>query len=97
MVWCGDRYYDSFEALGNAILANLPRERQPVKWWRVRSKPNRFGHINAMPGNRLQKMLRILPRISWSRTWVGYLFIHLYLLNRWCFLIQLGHYERCES
>lgn len=95
MVYCGDKFYNSFEELGHAILKSLPKEKQRVKWWRLH-KPWTCGHTNCMVKG-FQKILEWLPHFTTSRSWVGYFWIHLYLFNKWCILFTFGHWDKYDT
>lgn len=92
MVICGNKHYDSFEELGNAMLAHLPKERQRVKWWR--GWHFNKGHFTyCMAKTPWQKIKVWLPHFSKSRSWVGYFWLHAFLFNRWAVMFTCGDYK----
>jgi hypothetical protein len=92
MVISDGKLYESFEELGNHMLSRLPKKRQPVKWWRG-WKLCKMHHTDLRSKTFWQRVKVWLPHIHKSRSWVGYLFLHIYLCNRWCLLFVCGHYE----
>jgi len=96
MVVCGEKYYDSFEELGYAIVRSLPKKRQPVKWWRGWST-TRWCYQNCMARTPWQKVKVWLPHFHKSRSHVGYFWIHSYLFNRWDVMFACGYYKFKEK
>lgn len=92
MVVCGDRTYNSFEELGRAILESLPKNKQSVKWWRIH-KPILWHYESHLKAGVLERILRVLPHFSYSRSWVGYVWTHVYLLNKYDLMFTFGHWE----
>jgi hypothetical protein len=93
MITDGEKTYNSWEDFGNSILAKLPEKRQRVKWWRLH-KPWLTGWVDYMYNDDKRHVIfRNLPHIRYSRSWVGYLHIHLYLFNRWSILFTFGDYK----
>lgn len=92
MILCGDKHYNSFEELGDAILASLPKEKQPVKWWKGHSITV-WHHENWMTKTLWQKIRAWLPHFSKSRSWVGYFWLHTFLFNRWDVMFTCGDYK----
>ena len=91
-VQCGNRVFNSFDELGDAILADLPERRQSVKWW-VWHKPAVFGFRNCLPKTRVGRLQAWLPHMTTSRSWVGYFWLHLFLFNKWDILFKWGYWE----
>ena len=77
--------------IGDIILAQMPASRQPVKWWRLH-KPSKCHFKNCIN----KRWTVNLPHFSYSRTYVGLLFLHVKLFNRWDILFHAGHYDRDE-
>ena len=89
MVYCGDKYYNSFEELGHAILASLPKKRLPVRWWRGHGVAACHSR-NCLRASLWGKVRRWLPHFSTSRSVVGFFWLHTYLFNRWDIMFVCG-------
>ena len=76
---------------GDYLLAQMPAQRQPVKWWRLH-KPCKFPYQNCMN----KQWTVYLPHFSYSRTYVGYVYLHVRVFNRWDIMFNVGHYNREE-
>ena len=96
MVYAGDKKFDSWEELGNHILNSLPNEKQPVKWWRKWSI-TKFGYRNYLPKTKIKKIIVCFPQFGYDRSWVGLVWIHIHLFNRWDFMFSCGDYKFKED
>ncbi len=89
MVYCGDKHYDSFEELGDAILASLPKKRLPVRWWKGH-KVVVCRHSNHLRMSLWGRIKTWLPHFSTSRSVVGFFWLHTFLFNRWDIMFVCG-------
>lgn len=76
---------------GDYLLAQMPAQRQPVKWWRVH-RPYKCRFYNGMN----KRWTVNLPHFSYHRTYVGYASLVIHLFNRWWITFEVGRYDREE-
>ena len=76
---------------GDYLLAQMPAQRQPVKWWRIH-KPCKSIYINGMS----KSWTVYLPHFSYHRSYVGYAWLNIKLFNRWDIMFTVGYYDRNE-
>lgn len=93
---CGNRHYQSFEELGDAILASLPKKRLPVRWWKGHGVTV-WHHSDYLDKSTWGRIRAWLPHFSTSRSLVGFFWLHVYLFNRWDVMFVCGVDGRSEG